>query len=291
MEKIKFITDSACDIPDEDLQRLDIDMHGFSIAIDGIGFTERKDFSFGEYYKMLANAKEIPTTSKITDFAYMKSYEKAYTLGYTHIITVTINAGGSGTYDSAVLAKKRFFEEHPEASDKIDITVIDSRTYSAAYGYPIIKGAEMAQEGASAASIISFLQDWFSRAEIYAGCFTLKYAQKSGRIHFATAFVGEVLGMRPVIALINNTTETVAKVRGDKNIPLALLEQYRKAGLSKTDPIVIIHGENADEGKDLQEMFEKEFKISPPTYYAGAAIVTNIGPRVLAIVYKGEVKK
>ena len=290
MQKIKLMTDSASDIPDTDLERLDIDMLKIPIAVDGKAFYER-DFTFDEFYNVLNNAKEIPVTSRISEQDYLNHYAKVYAQGYKTLINVTINAKGSGTYMSAVQAKDRFFEENPDALDKFSINVLDSKTYSLGYGYAVIKAAEMAKEDKSLDEILLFLNDWFSRVDIYLGCYTLKFAQKSGRIHFATAFVGEVLGMRPIMRLADGKSGSASKVRGDKNMAPGLFDIYKKLELNEDDELLIVYGEDKNVADELQELFKKERKAPLPMYQAGASIAINAGPKLLAIVCKGKVRK
>lgn len=288
MDKIKFLTDSASDIPDEDLVRLNIKMLSVPIAVDGVGYFERESFGFEDYYEKLNEAKEIPKTSKITIPIYTEYFERYERKGYDHLVVVTINSTGSGTYESALLARNQFYEDHPELEGKYNIHVVDSRSYSLGYGYAVMKGAELAQEGKDINEILAFLDDWFKSAEVYLGCYTLKYAQKSGRINAVTAFAGEVLGMRPIVQMIDGETNVFSRVRGNKNIGNGLLAHYEKENKGEDNPILIVVGRNYQDAVDLQKLFKKKLKITPPIYKAGASIVTNSGPDILAIVYKGS---
>ena len=154
--KIRIITDSACDIP-YDHKLTNVDIMNFYITIDGKSYEERKDFALEEFYKMLENCNGIPATAHITMLRYGEKFESLYNEGVTDIIVVTINKGGSATYDAAVMAKNIFFEEHPDAN--ISINVLDSTTYSVAYGWPIMLADEMIGKGATAQQIIAFLLD------------------------------------------------------------------------------------------------------------------------------------
>lgn len=283
MKTIKLITDSASDIPDEELEKLDIDMLHVPIAVDGMEFLERKSFTFQEYYKMLENAAEIPKTSRISQQAYLENYQKNYAIGYKHLIVVAISSTGSGTIDSAIMAREEFFENNPAAKDEIEIHIVDSKSYSMGYGWAVIQAAQYSAEGKDASFILSYLSDWFQNLDIYLACYTLKYAQQSGRINAATAFVGEMLGMRPIINMKDGATYNVAKVRGDKNVVEGIFKMYKK-NYTPEDTFVIVSGRNLEPAKELQEMFRKEVKITPPIYSAGACIVTNAGPDLLAIV-------
>ncbi len=286
MEKIKLIADTACDIPDEDLQTYNIDMPSVPITIDGEGYFERRSFSILEFYDMLEKAKEIPTTSRVPIDDYLDCYTRAFTEGYTHIISVTINAGGSATNASAHMAKELFFEKNPGA--EIEIHIVDSRTYSIAYGYPVIEAAKMALQGSCAAEILLYLDDFFSRLEIYLGCYSLEYAKRSGRINAAAAFVGDVLGLRPIISMIDGNTKTVDKVRGEKNLVQRIFTAYTENVVDPTDPVLIVRGSLDEPVQQLETMIEQQTGQKPPNYRAGASIIINAGPKMVALAFLGK---
>ena len=108
MPKIKIVVDTPSDIPDEDLVRYGIEMVGVPIVVDGEDFTERRSFSVEEFYTVLTSAKELPVTSRVPMGEFVNAYTKAFREGCTDIIVVTINAGGSGTFDSARMAIELF---------------------------------------------------------------------------------------------------------------------------------------------------------------------------------------
>ena len=128
MEKIKLITDSACDIPVEDEKRLGITILPIPITIGTEGYYERESFNFDQFYDIVEAAEEIPVTSHILSITYQEEYEKALAQGYTHVIVVTIYSGASNMNFAAHAAISAFYEEHPEAKEKITIEVLDSRT-------------------------------------------------------------------------------------------------------------------------------------------------------------------
>lgn len=288
MQKIKFIADTACDIPDEDLETYNISMPSVPITIDGKGYYERRSFSIREFYGVLAATKEIPATSRVPTADYLRIYQQAWEQGYTHIINVTINAGGSGTYDSARMAIQQFYDEHPEAKEDIQIHLVDSKTYSAGYGYPVIEAAKMAKHGIHADKILAYLYDFFDRLEIYLGCYTLEYARKSGRIGAASAFVGDVLGLRPIIYLIDGATKIVEKVRGEKQVVAKLMDIYRVRRDDPDDPVVVISAAEDCYGDDLCALLKKELRREIPHYKAGASIVINSGPKIVAVCFLGK---
>lgn len=72
MQKIKILTDSTCDIPKEEEKRLGIKIMCFPVTVDGVSYRERQDFSNAEFYKMMDNAKEMPTTSQLTAYEILE---------------------------------------------------------------------------------------------------------------------------------------------------------------------------------------------------------------------------
>ncbi|MDF2566781.1 MAG: domain protein DegV family, partial [Oscillospiraceae bacterium] len=167
MQKIKIITDSACDIPKEYEKELDIQIIPFSIAVDDKSYLERVDFTNQEFYDILESSPRIPVTAHITSVQFNEIFEKSYRDGYTDVILITINSKGSNTYDAALIGKDLFYQENQEAFSKINIHIIDSLNYTLAYGYPVIEAAKKVQKGASSDEIVAFLEDWFASVEIY----------------------------------------------------------------------------------------------------------------------------
>lgn len=291
MEKIKFIADSASDIPDEALLGYNIDMPGIPIVIDGKEYYERKSFTIREFYKVLGKTTEIPVTSRVPESDYVNYYKKALDQGYTDVINVTINARGSGTNQSAQMAAGQFYKKYPEAKDKLNIHVVDSKTYSAAYGFPVIEGAKMAMAGKSVKEILAYMNNWFDCCEIYLACYTLEYAKKSGRITAAAAFVGDILGLRPIISFLDGDTKVVERVRGEKNVIPELLDMYERHCEDPNAPVFVICGEVPEYGAQLQQALQKRLGREIPVYYAGASIVINSGPRIAAVAFKGKKRK
>ena len=283
MSKRIIITDSASDISSDTEKQLGIRVLPFQVAIDGKTYTSRVDFNSEQFYEMLNGASKIPTTSQITPFEFGELYEQLYKDGYEDVILVLINSKGSATYNNSKAAANAFFEDHPDAKNKINIYNIDGRSYSCGYGYPVTVAAKMLNEGKKTKAIIEFLEDYMSRSIIYAGLYTLKYAAKSGRIPSAAAFVGDALGLKPLMRICDNEITTKDKVRGEKKIIPAIIEKISEV-IEPKGEYVVVYG---DDSNARDQMIEKatEFFGYPPadTYQIGEAIAINAGPKVVGI--------
>lgn len=288
-QKVLLMTDTASDIADADLLAGGIVMLPIPIAIDGTGYLERVDFTIEEFYDKLAAAKELPVTSHILAQTYVQAYLEAYEAGFTHIINTTITSVGSNMFQAAVFAKKLFFEEYPDAAEQLEITVLDSGSYTVGYGYPIVEASKMAKAGKTADEIIAYLDDFYSTTEIYFAAYSLEYAKKSGRIPAAAAFVGDILGLRPIISIIDGRTTVVEKVRGDKNVVSHICELAYENASDKKAPTAIVYGAVEQYGEDLTKAAAKKFGHAPKARYrAGAAITINAGPKIVGIIVRGK---
>ena len=284
MPKILIMTDSACDLEMNEIETAGIKLMSFNVLIDDISFRETADKSKDEVYRLMDNSSEIPKTSQVTQYEFQKAYEEAYNQGYTDIIYMSISATASKTHENSIMAKNMFFEEVPEAKDKINIYVVDSKGYTAMYGYPLLEASKKAKKAdANAKDIVAYLEEWASKSAAYFVPMTLKYAKKSGRISAAAAFAGELLGIKPIIQMADGGSKIMMKIRGDKNIIPKLMECI-EAEMTPQTPYVMLTGKNDTLAKQLEKEMIKKFGYKAE-YYAkvGAAVSANAGNDLVGV--------
>lgn len=288
MAKIKLMSDSACDITSEQEKKYDIRIMNFKLAMGDESYVSRVDFDNEKFYEMLDGYDGIPTHSQITAYEYSEEFEKYYNEGYTDVINVTINANASSTYSNAVMAANQFFEEHPDAKGKFNIYNIDSRSYTATYGYPLCQAAVKISKGATAKEVVDYIEDWLSKSVIYFAMYTLKYAKKSGRIPSAAAFVGEVLGLKPIMRICDGEIKTHDKVRGDKAV-LPKIESLVSDEIIPKTPYCVIYGSDTEVRDELVKTMTKKLGYPPAdVYQIGAVITANAGPKVVGVMFRSK---
>lgn len=290
MEKIRFITDSACDIPAALAEQYHIQILPIPITIGSQTYLERVDFTNEQFYQKLLESPALPVTSHITALDFMQAYHTAAEEGYTHVILVTINSAGSNMFSAANLAVQMLAEEYPAAAARLTIEVLDSKNYTVSYGMKLVEAARLVQQGKTAAEITLWLREWFDSCEIYFTPFTLEFVKKSGRVNSTAAFVGDILGLRPVIRLMDTRNEVLEKIRGDKNI-VPTLARYAQNRMVKGSPYYVVHGMEAAPGQELAKLMKKQVGYPPVGIYpVGACIAINAGPRVVGIVLQGQLR-
>ena len=286
MAQIKFLTDSASDIPRALREELSIQVLPFPIAMGERELQDGFDFTPQEFYDMLLAAPKIPTHSQLTGFVFEECYEQALEEGYTDLIYTAINSKGSSTCQNAVQAREDFYRRHPEAGEKLNIRVIDSKTYTMGYGWAVVQGARMSAGGAEPQAVVDFIQDWVDHVRVVFSPLDLRFAKKSGRISAAAAFVGEALGLKPVMTFTNGESKILAKVRGEKAVVAKLAEMCRAERRAGT-PYLMIQGSNREQSDRLLEVCRQELGEEPAlSYFIGGVIAINAGPNLIGIIYR-----
>lgn len=212
MSKIKIATDSTADIPKSFCEELNISVLPLTILVDEKEYRDGVDISPAEFYKIIDASKKLPVSSIL----YGELFEETWKAGYTDLIQVTLNSKGSGTYQSAVLSRNLFYEEHPEAKEQFSIHIIDSKTYSMGYGIPVIEGAQLVKAGASVQEVIEHIEEWLEHSRPVFATLDLRCVKKSGRISPAAAFLGEAVGLKPIITFEDGDAKIIDKARREK---------------------------------------------------------------------------
>jgi len=284
--KIVLMTDSVSDIGRQAAEELGIRMLYMPITVDGVAMREELDFTKEQFYEMIDKTKEFPTTAQLTPFEIQEEYAKIAAEGCTDLIFMTIGSGGSGTYANAKQARDAFYEEHPEAVERMRIHLVDGRNYTATYGYAVTEAAKKLRRGAGVAEIVEYLDDWAKHAGLYFVPYTLKYVRRSGRVSAAAAFAGELLGLKPFCRIINCKSSVLQKIRGEQNIIPKLVETA-KAEMQPHTPYMIMQGNHPEYAHQLGAALTKALGYPPEAYWAiGAAICCNAGANVVGFVIR-----
>lgn len=286
MSKIRITTDSTADIPKYLCEELDITVLPLSIHYEEKEYLDGETITPQEFYELLEGCTTLPTTSQLASFRYLELFEETLKQGYTDLIHVSINAKGSGTYQAGMISRDIFFEEHPEAVGKLNIHIIDSTTYSMTYGIPVCEGAKMAKEGASAEEIIAHITDWVAHGRPMFVPLTLKFVKKSGRVSAAAAFVGEAMGLKPLITFENGESKVLTKIRGEAKAITTLVETCLKERKPGTN-YALVYGNNDRVYQQLKAKCAEAMDMPPfAEYPVGCIIGLNTGPDMIAIIYR-----
>ncbi len=283
---IRIITDSGCDISKENEERYKglLEVMPFMITINGQSYADRKDIAPDEFYKILKEQQEIPKHSQITAIQFEDKYRELYDQGVRTIIVDVINAAGSQTCSNAELAKNNVSEDLKD----LKIYVIDSQNYTLCYGYPVIEACKKLEAGQTAESVAAFLEDWARHSESFIIGFELRHMKKSGRITAAASFLGELMGLKPLIYLGAEKTEVLRKSRGEKAVIDAAVETISSRMIPET-PWCVVTTTRPDCEKEFIDKMTKKLGYGPAMVEkCGIVVSCNAGPEFIGVITRGQ---
>ena len=255
--------------------------------LDDVDYVERESCTNTEFYDKMRLAKGVPSTAAITPIQFCEKYCQYVDEGYTDVIHVPINKSGSSTYNNALMAQGMLREERPEHHMKIHL--LDPHTYSMVFGWYLCEMARKLKNGAEISHVIQEFEKQMNCMEIILGPYSLKQMKKSGRISAAAAVMGELMGVRPIITLIDGKTKVESKVRGDDKVVPAMIELCKKRADGVENFDYMIGHTNIKQAEDLEKACRKAFGKAPLVVFElGGVVSANTGPDTVALVYTGH---
>jgi len=280
---VKIVTDSTSYISEELKQRYDISIVSLSVIFESEEFKEI-DIKNENFYEKLNKSLNIPTSSQ-PSLEEMYNILEKQVIDNNEVVGVFLSSEMSGTYSNACLAKSMVIENYPNAL----IEIIDSRSNCMQLGFAALTGARAACQGKSIDEVVEIVKDNIKRSKFLFIPDTLEYLRKGGRIGGASALIGTVLQIKPILTVIDGKTELFDKVRTKKRAIKAMINKFIEDKTAHGLGDVIIHHINDVEGalafaKTIEEYIGRKVDIAP----IGPVIGTHVGPGALGIVYYTE---
>ena len=277
---IKIITDSTSYIPKELIERYDIKIVSLCVIINNVSYRET-ELNNLEFYERLYKSVEIPTSSQPSLDELYKAMEICISQG-DEVLCIFLSSKMSGTFSSAHIVKNMILEKYPFGR----IEIIDSATNSMQMGYEVIEGAKYAFKGAKIEDVIYKVMRVRDNSRFLFVPDTLKYLQKGGRIGKASALLGGILQIRPILTVENGETTIFEKVRTKKKAVDVIVNKVVEDCSKNEIGGVIVHHINAEEeGKSLSERLEEKLNIPINIKSIGPVIGSHVGPGCIGVAY------
>lgn len=283
---IKLMADSTCDLSQEILDRYKIGVAPLSIFINNITYKDKVDITADEFFKYLPSLPELPTTSMPSPEEFISIIDEAVLEGYDEFLCICMSSGTSGSYQSAAIAKDLYFEKHPET--KIRIHVVDSLSMSHGSGYLILKSAQLKEQGYTFDQLIEFNEKYKTKVKHFLCVDDLNNLIKSGRLTNASAFIGKLLKVKPIMTMKKGKGAIVAKERGITKALKYYVDEFRKRVDSEMTNFIII-GYTSDsivaEALKTKLLAETGFKGDIYIMQMGVSVGTHVGLGGLSMFY------
>ena len=281
----QIITDSCCDFPTPMYGQLGLTFVPLTVEFRGNTFDDKNDDSLKDMYQGL-RAGEVAKTSAVNPSRWSQAMEKALAAG-KDVLVLAFSSGLSTTYQSAVIAAEELKDAYPDRK----IQVIDTLCASMGQGLLVWYACKKRDEGLSLDEVAQWVLDnrlhlchWFTVDD-------LMYLKRGGRISAATALVGTMLQIKPLLHvddeghLINMT-----KTRGRKAAIDAMVKKAQELGAGyENSTMFISHGDCLSDAEYLSRQLKEKCGVKDVVIsYVGAVIGSHSGPGTLALFFLGS---
>lgn len=274
---LRIVTDTASDMTKEEALERDVILIPLTISFGEENCPCETEADREHFFKLLAECKELPTTSQPAPESYLKVYEQAKKAG-DEVLVLCISSGLSGTYQSAWIASNMCHYDK--------ITVIDTRSVIMGQRMMVEAAVKMRREGKSRKEIAEVIEDVKDRMVVCGVVDCLEYLKKGGRIPAALALVGTVLKIKPALIIKDGVIEQLSKSRGMKQAVEKLYELFEEDGRDEEWPVYFGYVKEKEPGIHFQEETQKRYGFSDTSLYpVGATIGVHVGPGCIVLTY------
>lgn len=280
--KIGIVTDSTCGLEKDILKKLKVRVVSLYIQKGG-EYYKATEIDKKTYYEELENAKILPMTSQPSPQDFYEVFRELST-EYDALIVPVISAKLSGTFDSASIAASML---------DINIRIVDSKLTNYALGFLVMNLKSMIDQGKSLDELVKYAEEFHKNIRLYLSVGSLNYLYKGGRIAKAKTLMGNILNVKPVIAVENGELVPVGSVRGNKRLLAELIKRATTPMAGKEiKRIAILLVNREDDAKYLEEILAERFKgaeifITEPE----PVVVTHLGPSAIALITEWREKE
>ncbi len=285
MSNFQIITDSCCDFTQEKYQQLELTVLPLTVHFRGTASDDKNDDSLRQLYQSL-RCGQVAKTSALNPNRWSRAMEPVLQQG-RDLLVLAFSSGLSTTYQSAVIAAAELLEKYPQRK----IRVVDTLSASLGQGLLVYYTCQKRDAGWSLEETAQWCEDnklhlchWFTVDD-------LMYLKRGGRVSAATAVMGTMLGIKPVLHMDNEGhLVNVSKVRGRKAAIEALAKKAADLGKGYDNSIMFIsHGDCLEDAQYLEALLKEDCGVKEVYInYVGAVIGSHSGPGTLALFFLGK---
>ena len=286
MRDFVILTDSSCDLPASWLKQHNVEAVNLTFTYDGTEFFgETETVDPKEFYAAVRSGK-MPQTQQVNPERATAFIKKHLDLGLD-VLLIGFSSGLSGTYASEKLAGEELAPLYPDQK----IIVIDSLCAAQGQGLLLHYAVKLKEEGKSLDEVAAWVEENKLKIVHLVTIEDLNHLHRGGRISKASAVMGSVMGIKPVVYVDNEGKLVNAeKVRGRKQSLAFLVDQVKpRLGNRKLDYFMVGHGDCIEDAKYTAELMVKAYGCKDYLIAdIGAVIGAHTGPGVCTVFFLGE---
>ena len=279
--QVKILADSACDLPKSFYEENNVTLLPLKVHLDGEEYEDVKNIDPKTVYDAIRNGS-TPKTSQTSPLLFEEVFTQMAERNEDGIY-IAFSSELSGTYSTAVMILDQVKEKYPN----FNLTIVDTKCASLGVGLIVKEAAMLAMNNASKQDI---LNEVTFRSEHMEHLFTvedLDYLAKGGRVSKASAFLGGLLNIKPILNVEDGKLVPIEKIRGKKKVLRRIIEIMNERGANMGEQTIgISHADNEELAQEMRAMIEEEFH--PKEVYIsniGSAIGAHTGAGTISIFF------
>jgi DegV family protein with EDD domain len=275
--RVAIVSDTCHYLPPALIEQHDIRLVSLYVNWDGRTDREADLPDYDGYYRHLATASDLPTTSQPAIGDFLEVYEPLLEDG-RDIVSIHLAGGMSGTVASAEQARDQLTGKGGER-----IHVLDSATACGGQGLMVLAAAAAAERGMTGAEAADHARAARAALKMWFAIDTLEYLRRGGRIAAAQAWMGGALKIKPILTVESEITP-IERVRTSKRAFERMVEFLRERKESGAESYIVQHIQAPDEAARLAEHGREIFGHEPIVLSEiGPVIGTHVGPGLLGV--------
>jgi DegV family protein with EDD domain len=281
---VKILADSACDLPKSFYAENNVTLFPLRVQINDQEYEDVKTIDPKKVYEAIRSGI-IPKTSQVSPLLFEEVFTQMAENNEDGIY-IAFSSQLSGTYSTAVMILDQVKEKYPN----FNLTIVDTLCASLGFGLVVKEAARLSANNISKDEI---LKDVLFRSQHMESLFTvedLDHLAKGGRVSKASAFLGGLLNIKPILNVEDGKLVPIEKIRGKKKVLRRIIELMNERGADMHDQVIgISHADNEETALEMKSLIEEEFH-SKEVYISsiGSAVGSHTGPGTISIFFLNQ---
>lgn len=280
MGKVAIVIDSTAHIPKEYIARYNLTVVPQVLIWGQETFEDGVNIQPDEFYRRLATAKVMPTTSQVSVPNMQKAFSTLLDQGYD-VLGIFVSSKLSGTFQSAVQTRDAL----PKGREKIEI--VDSLSTAMAMGFQALAAARAAADGASLADCKALAEESRAHTGVYFVVDTLEFLHRGGRIGGAQRLLGTALNLKPILAVHDGKVEPVERIRTKRKAMDRLVEIIVEQCHGKVPVrLATLHANAHADAQEVLDNASKTLNVTEEIFTEVSPVVgAHTGPGTVGLAY------
>lgn len=279
--EMRIFADSASDLPKSFFEENNVLLAPLRVHIEEDEYEDIISIDSSEVYDAIRAGKH-PKTSQVSPELFLRLFEDLAKSGEEGLY-IAFSSALSGTYSTAMMMREQLLETYPD----LKLTIIDTQCASLGYGLVVKEVVRLRDEGMDAAQIIEKAHFHAEHMEHLFTVEDLDYLARGGRVSKASAFVGGLLNIKPLLHVEEGKLVPLEKIRGRKKVLKRMLDMMDERGDTISEQtIALCHSDDEATVLDLKQMIVERFNPKNIEIYSiGSTIGAHVGPGTMGLFF------